>query len=692
MATSTLRKVERPQIRLEPQTAIDVMNNRNIAKSADAWLRVDPAKSLVGRRWVRLRYSSSYFDDPVRPLMSVYTATGQRSVQIMNGPILGSGEWIGRIPEGVTEAWISPVARAGPFAFQLDSIESLVRRDLIKRGLTNDPNSLFSSFTAKLVNAREERWELLKFAAGATPLADYAEWHRRLYRPIDLTGLDRPRSNWRTAPAIRLLIRLDHSRVEAFIATLTSLKQQFYPRWSLFGLTSRRSSPDVVSAFRGEMARDRRLAVISDNAEMSALLSGLNDTDAIAMIGPGDLLPDYALPVLAETLIGHPRACVVYGDEDSVTENGHLHSPLFKPDWSPVYFAASSSLGRLSCVRATEVRALNLSKAKEFYDHETKMFIRITKSCAGEIHHVRRILYRRQRQSSQASFQRPVVATLSRSTLGRRESMPEVSIIIPTRDRAPLLRQCLATLRVTQYLRFRLVIVDNGSRKADALALLRDLARTENCQVIKRPAPFNFSALCNDGARTSTSSVLVFLNNDITITDANWLETLVGWAIRRDIGAVGPKLLFPDMKIEHAGVVLGHTSLAGHIYFRRPGAEPGYMNQLLVPREVEAVTGACVAIERKKFEAIGGFDENLKVEFNDIDLCLRASDRGWKTIWTPETTLTHLHAATRGIPIHGSRLYQKDHEYFRERWINRLRDDRYFHPALSLFSYQPALA
>jgi GT2 family glycosyltransferase len=691
MATS-VRKVETPQLRVGPQAAIDIIDNRNIANSADAWLRIEPAKILVGRRWVRLRYSSSYFDDPIRPILSIYTASGQRSVQIMNGPVLGSGEWIGRIPEGVTEARISPIGGAGPFAFQLDSIESLMRRDLIKRGFANDPNSLFSSFTAKLVNAREERWELLKFAAGATALADYAEWHRRLYRPLNLAGLDRPRSNWRTAPAIRLLVRLDHSGAEAFITTLTSLKQQFYSRWSLIGLTSKQTSSEILSAFRAEMARDRRLLAISDNADIATLLSGLNPTDAMAITEVGDLLPDYALAVLAEGLIKHPSACVIYGDEDSVTKEGQLHSPLFKPDWSPVYFTASPSLGRLCCVRATQVPALQLSKAKELYDHETKMFVRIAKSCAGEIRHIRRILYRRRRQVSQASFQKPVVATLSRWTTIRRESMPEVSIIIPTRDRAPLLRQCLATLRVTQYPHYHLVIVDNGSRRADALAVLRDLARTENCQVIKRPGPFNFSALCNDGARISHCSVLVFLNNDITITDARWLEKLVAWAIRRDIGVVGPKLLFPDTKIEHAGVVLGHTNLAGHIYFRRPSTEPGYMNQLLVPREVEAVTGACVAIERKKFEAIGGFDENLKVEFNDIDLCLRASDRGWRTIWTPETTLIHLHAATRGTPMHGSRLYQKDHQYFRERWIHRLRDDRYFHPGLSLFSYQPALA
>jgi GT2 family glycosyltransferase len=273
------------------------------------------------------------------------------------------------------------------------------------------------------------------------------------------------------------------------------------------------------------------------------------------------------------------------------------------------------------------------------------------------------------------------------------DNAPEVSIIIPTRDRADLLAQCLKSLKeITDYPRYRLVIVDNGSKKPDALALLRELQTLPHHQVLQQPGPFNFSGLCNAGARMAHTPVLVFLNNDVLIIHRQWLRTLVRWAVRPDVGVVGVKLLFANRTIEHAGVVLGHGGIAGHIYHRQPAAQRGYMDQLMVTHEVEAVTGACIAIERAKFEAIGGFDVDLPVEFNDIDFCLRAAERGWTTIWTPESVLYHLQSASRGYPLKPFKVFRKEREYFLQRWAHVIRDDRYFHPALSLFSHKPALA
>jgi GT2 family glycosyltransferase len=186
--------------------------------------------------------------------------------------------------------------------------------------------------------------------------------------------------------------------------------------------------------------------------------------------------------------------------------------------------------------------------------------------------------------------------------------------------------------------------------------------------------------------------MLVFLNNDVVIIDRNWLKEMVGWAIRGDVGVVGAKLLFPNDTIEHAGVVLGHGSLAGHIYHRQPAGECGYLGQLTVPHVVGAVTGACLAIERSKFQTIGGFDEALKVEFNDIDLCLRATQRGWATVWTPHAMLYHLQSASRGYPLKPHQVFRAERDYFLKRWAHVIRDDRFFHPALSLFSHKPALA
>jgi GT2 family glycosyltransferase len=237
------------------------------------------------------------------------------------------------------------------------------------------------------------------------------------------------------------------------------------------------------------------------------------------------------------------------------------------------------------------------------------------------------------------------------------------------------------------------VIVDNGSTEPGAVALLRELAVLPNVAVISSPGPFNFSELCNTGARASQASVLVFLNNDTVIFDPRWLAALVKYAVRPNVGVVGAKLLFPDNRIEHAGVVLGHGGIAGHLYHREAAGAAGYMGQLLVAREVSAVTGACIAVERSKFEAVGGFDaENLPVDLNDIDLCLKISKKGWTTVWTPESTLYHLQSASRGFQHKPTVVYRKEREFFLRQWPDAIRDDPSFHPALSLYSHEPALA
>jgi GT2 family glycosyltransferase len=267
-------------------------------------------------------------------------------------------------------------------------------------------------------------------------------------------------------------------------------------------------------------------------------------------------------------------------------------------------------------------------------------------------------------------------------------------VVIPTRDCAELLSECLGGLKnTTDYRRFEIVVVDNGSTKPDAVRLLQEIATEPGTKVLLRPGPFNFSALSNDGARATMARVLLFLNNDIAMLDRNWLKAMVRWAIRPDIGVVGAKLLFPNGSIQHAGVVLGFGGIAGHIYRRSPRDCPGYLAQLRAPREVTAVTGACIAVERAKFEAVGGFDaENLPVDLNDIDFCLRIAEQGWTNLWTPEATLIHHQSATRGIDPDPFKLYRKERAYFVQRWSHVIRDDPYFHPGLSLYAHDVALA
>jgi GT2 family glycosyltransferase len=477
-------------------------------------------------------------------------------------------------------------------------------------------------------------------------------------------------------------------------ATLTSLRAQVYGRWTLHGVVSETTPADVLAAFRREMAADARLHEIGKDAAFGDVISGFAGDDMVAILGFGDGLPDHALAVVVERLFREPGLRIVYGDEDALSTHGVLHSPVFKPDWSPLFFENAPFLGRLTCVRAADLAGLGLGAAGEFIGQETAIVRKLAAAAKPkEIGHIRRILYRRWRDRDVKPLREGPV-TVAYVAAASSNDQPEVSIVIPTRDGAALLGPCVESLRkLTDYPRYNIVIVDNGSTEADAVALLRKLSGEPGIHVVENSGPFNFSALCNEGARATASPVIVFLNNDTVIFDKDWLAALVKYAVRPDVGVVGAKLLFPDNRIEHAGVVLGHGGIAGHLYHRHTAAEPGYMGQLRVSHEVAAVTGACIAIERRKFDAVGGFDaENLPVDLNDIDLCLRISEKGWATIWTPESVLYHLQSASRGFQFKPTKVYRKEREFFMKQWPHVVRDDPFFHPALSLYSHKPALA
>ena len=674
---------------VEPERDVDLAAGQLIATSNEPWLRVTPAHAFARRRWIRLRYSSSYFDDPIRPLIRFDCSDGRSFLQPMNGPVLGRAEWIGRVPDNTTSVSISPAGAAGPFAFHIDGIDPISRGYLVGRGLGSDRHALLQSIGAKLIFAQQERWETLKFAASSTPLDRYDDWHRRLYRPLDLNGLDRPRTDWSLAPTICLLMPIEQASPAAIKTTMSCLRKQPYGRWRLVALLSPKAPPDTTDAFRSEMSFDSRL-LESNSFSADAINTCASERDLIAVIEPGGILPDYSLAVVAEAFARSPELMAVYGDDDAVDPNGTLHSPAFKPDWGRVTVPNAGGMKDLTFIRASTLQAEGLDNG--------------VRSLAGvigrlepsRIKHIRRILYRRPLPRpvglKSAGSGDPPPPQAERAVMNK--TPPTVTIVIPTRDRAALLQNCLRTLAdFTDYPNYDVVIVDNGSTQKAALRLIDRYRNKPSFQVISRPGPFNFSSLCNDGARCSQAEILVFLNNDVELFDRGWLRSLVDWAAQPDVGAVGAKLLFPNGTIEHAGVVLGHGGIAGHLYEGMPASEPGYLAQLTSPRRIAAVTGACLAVQRVKFEAVGGFDsENLPIDLNDIDLCLKLGERGWSNVWTPHCVLYHRQSASRGYPLRPSKLYQKEQTFFRNKWRHWIRDDRFFHPALSLYSYEVALA
>lgn len=680
-------RTTRPQ--LVPEQGIEIVNDRTVASSTPAWLRIEPASEFLRHRWVWLRYSASFFDDPVRPLIRFFIKGGDTIIQPMNGPILGSAEWIGRIPDGAVTAAISPVSQAGPFAFRVDCVTPVRAAALAIKGLHRGPDWLYWAARSHLVNSRREAWQALNFATDGTPLRAYAKWHARLARPIDLADLDQPRSNWSIGPNFRFIVRLRGGEVAALAATIRSLRAQVYPHWSLCAITDATTSTALLAAYRQQAANDPHLTETVLDAKAEPLRRDFAENDFVALIDVGDRLVDHALAVVAETLAQDVTAELLYSDEDCIAADGTLQCPILKPDWSPVLQRQRSFVGRLRFFRSRLITQSRFRRLIVDEDGVTDEVCREIQS-AG-IRHIRRLLYSRAARTIPTNASTRIAAG---TTHLEASQWPAVTVVIPTRDQAKLLTECLAGLRYkTDYPYFETIVVDNGSKAPDAVQLLRTVASASHTRVLHRPGPFNFSALSNDGAGSTKSPILLFLNNDIDMLDRSWLKAMVRWAIKPEIGVVGARLLFANGQIQHAGVVLGFGGIAGHIYRRLPKEHRGYLEQLTVPREVAAVTGACIAVERSKFEAVGGFDtENLPVDLNDIDFCLRIAEHGWTNIWTPEATLIHHQSATRGIDPDPFALYRKERAYFVKRWLHVIRDDPYFHPGLSLYSHGVALA
>jgi GT2 family glycosyltransferase len=671
---------------LVSQQGIEIIDGRTVATTSPAWLRIEPFAELVRRKWVRLRYSSSFFDDPVRPLIC-FMIKGRDSIILpMNGPVLGSAEWVGRIPDDTTAIFISPVQQPGRFDFQLDDVISIRRTVLAARGLWQNPDWLLWAARSRLVKSRREAWQAIGFATGGTAMSDYARWHRRFARPLQRDGLDAPRHDWRTGPGFRLILRLKKDCDPVRLGeTMQSLRNQIYPHWSVCAFSDATTNASLLAAFRWLVGNDARFSQAS--LDQDQIIDKRNADDLVASIDVGDRLPNYALAVVAEVILRQPELEFIYADEDFITATGHLGHPILKPAWSPVFQQCTGYIGRPAFFR---LQRLDCEELRSIVSREEVVINQLLQQIPkSHIHHIRRVLYSRQSSTD-------VGATLTsrlEPIAVEPKAWPKVSVVIPTRNNAQLLAECLGGLRVkTDYPFIETCVVDNGSSDPAAVRLLQEIATVPNMIVLHRPGPFNFSALSNDGARATSGSVLLFLNNDIAMFQRQWLKALVRWAIEPQIGVVGAKLLFPNRRVQHAGVVLGFGGIAGHLYRQMSADYRGYMAQLVLPHEVSAVTGACMAVTRTKFEAVGGFDsEHLRVDLNDIDLCLRIAASGWTNIWTPEATLIHHQSATRGIDSDPFALYRDERTYFVQRWSDVIRDDPFFHPALSLYAHDAAL-
>ena len=391
--------------------------------------------------------------------------------------------------------------------------------------------------------------------------------------------------------------------------------------------------------------------------------------DILVPLRAGDALARTALLAFAEAFASDPDTDVVYGDFDRLAPDGTRHSPCFKPDWDPELIAWPEYVGVSAAFSARLFPARRARNTAELAAGATR------------VRHLPHLLCHSSRASETGELPRAAPAV-----------RPLVSAIVPTRDGGETLRRCVDGLRHrTDYPALELLIVDNGSREDGTLSLLRELTAKGQARVLRDDRPFNYSALNNAAAAVARGSVLLLLNDDVQALDPGWLDELVALAQRPGVGPVGAKLLYPDGTIQHAGIVTGLFGVVGHVSRGLP-SDGGWPCDR--PRTVSAVTGAALAIRRELYELLGGLDEELAVAFNDVDFCLRAERAGCRTLYTPRAVLVHHESRTRGrddTPEKRAR-FARETAFLQQRWGDRLLDDPYYSPNLSLYSETAQLA
>jgi GT2 family glycosyltransferase len=246
----------------------------------------------------------------------------------------------------------------------------------------------------------------------------------------------------------------------------------------------------------------------------------------------------------------------------------------------------------------------------------------------------------------------------------------------------------MAGLKRTDYPRVQTIVVDNGSDEVEALSFLDKLHAT-GVHVMRCPGAFNFSALNNAAAKLAKGKLLCLLNNDIEVFEPNWLQIMAAQALREDVGAVGARLLYPDRTIQHAGVVIGLGGGAGHAHRFQHIDGVGYFERAHLPQFVSGVTAACLVVDRERYWAVGGLDEEaFPVAFNDVDFCLRLNARGWQSFYEPRATLVHHESKSRGKDTDAANRdrFAKELAALKSRWSTDEFQDPFHHPALSRFS------
>lgn len=507
---------------------------------------------------------------------------------------------------------------------------------------------------------------------------------------------------------------------------IESVTAQTYGKWELCLADGSDDAHDFVGRICQEYRQKDSRIKYQKLAKNEGISGNTNECykmatgNYIALFDHDDLLHPCVLFAYMQAIC-EKDADYIYCDEATFKGNSinHMITLHFKPDFAPDNLLANNYICHFSVFSRELLESGELFRSQFDGSQDHDMILRLTAK-AKHIVHVPRILYywRSHKGSVASSIDAKTYAidaakgavadhltklgyrnfeiesTRAFATIFRIKyeltSRPLVSIIIPNKDHVDDLSRCVESIiNLSTYDNYEIVIVENNSETAEIRTYYEEISRHPRVQVVEYKGDFNYSKINNFGVQYAKGEYLLLLNNDTEVITPDWMEELLMYAMRKDVGVVGAKLYYPDKTIQHAGIVigLGAHRTAGHTHYRIPEANVGYMGRLCYAQDVTAVTGACMMVSKALYEELGGLDESFTVALNDVDFCLRVREKGLLNIFTPFAELYHYESKSRGSDKKDDKAvrYQMEADRFRVKWADALaKGDPYYNPNFSL--------
>ena len=522
-------------------------------------------------------------------------------------------------------------------------------------------------------------------------------------------------------PLISILIPVYNINRKYLSECLDSILNQHYQNFEVCLADDCSTLQETIDTLKEYENLDKRIKVVyrKENGHISKATNSalkIAKGEFIALMDNDDIITENALYEMVYALNQNKKLDLIYSDEDKLDMKGKRCEPHFKPDYSPDSLLGGNYICHFEILRKSIVDEIGGEKSEYVGAQDFDFFLRfVEKTTPERIYHIPKILYHwRKVPGSTADTieskdyaidngKKAVEAALERRGLNalvytpiktthyiveyKYKKEPKVSIIIPTKDMSDTLENCISSIyKKTNYKNYEVIIINNNSKEEKTYKLFNKLKRKyDNISIYDYNHEFNYSKINNFAAKKAKGSYYLFLNNDTEVISPNWIKVMVGYAMQDHIGCVGVKLLYEDDTIQHGGVVLGIDGTARHSFMYADADSTGFYGRLLVPYNYSAVTAACMMISKKKFNQVNGFDENLAVAFNDIDLNLKVLKTGYYNIFLPQVELYHYESKTRGLDTTTEKykkfLYEKD--YLQKRWKDELNNDKFYNKNFS---------